>query len=91
MKQTLQPAQQPHREAGLTDHREACAAHVAPNHASIMSAHALYGGSQCVCVVISAGGGPPASAPATRCRTRATALRKHKYTVKLHTVHGFTG
>ena len=27
--------------------------HVAPNHASIMSAHALYGGSQCVCVVIS--------------------------------------
>jgi hypothetical protein len=24
-------------------------------HASILSAHALYGGSQCVCVVISAG------------------------------------
>ena len=26
-----------------------------PNHASILSAHALYGVSQCVCVVISAG------------------------------------
>ena len=28
----------------------------AGNHASTLSAHALYGGSQCVCVVISAGG-----------------------------------
>jgi hypothetical protein len=27
---------------------------VTPNHASILSAHALYGVSQCVCVVISA-------------------------------------